>query len=240
MASREQEKERRRLEREEAERAAAGSAARRRRVQVVLGALAALLVAGGVAFAVLSGGEDDPKGGGGGDVALPAKKTDDLEAAAKTAGCTVKEHVDEGDDHLPDKDATFDDYKTNPPTSGTHRPPPAAPDGVYEPGNSPDKEDWVHTLEHGRVIFQYAPGTPQRRIDQLETLMNEPFNGEPGGFKTAVMENNTEMPFAVAALSWSRSLTCERFDDAAFDALRAFRSEFVSQAPEGDFPWPAS
>ncbi len=239
MASREEETERRRLEREEAERAAAGAAARRRRIQVALGALAALLVAGGVAFAVLSGGDDDG-GGGGGAVAVPPQKIDDLDAAIEAAGCTLKEAVDEGNEHLPDKEAKFDDYKTNPPTSGTHRPPPAAPDGFYDPGNSPDKEDWVHTLEHGRVIFQYAPGTPERRVAQLETLMDEPFDGQPGGFKTAVMENNTSMPFAVAAVSWSRFVGCERFTDATFDVLRAFRTEFVGQAPEGDFPWPAS
>jgi hypothetical protein len=238
MASREEEKERRRRERMEAEQAAAGSAARRRRLQIVLGGLAALLLAGGVAFAVLSGGDDAPPDTPD-DAVLPAKKTDDLRAAAKTAGCTVKEFPDEGNEHIR-KDDTFDGYKTNPPTSGTHRDPPAAPDGVYEPGSSPDKEDWVHTLEHGRVIFMYAPSTPQRRIEQLEALMNEPFDGQPGGYKTVVMENNTKMPFAVAAVSWTRYVACREFTDDAFDALRAFRSEFHSQAPEGDFPWPAS
>ncbi len=239
MASREEEKERRRREREAQEQASAGAAARRRRVQLVLGALVAALVLGGVAFAVLSGGDDKDEPGPA--VVLPPKRTSHLETAIQKAdGCELVEAEDEGNDHLPDKDATFDDYRTNPPTSGTHRPPPAAPDGFYEPGTSPDKEDWVHTLEHGRVIFQYAPGTPAERVEQLEKLMDEEFGGQPGGFKTAVMENNTKMPFAVAAVSWTRYVGCKEFTDETFDVLRAFRAKYVGMAPEGDFPWPAS
>jgi hypothetical protein len=242
MASREEEKAQRRAERQAAESAAAGAAERRRRLQLGGGLLLALIVGAIVAFALLSGDDD------GGDppatateppaAALPPKQTDDLAAAVKAAGCTFKEFPDEGNTHLESATATFPGYRTNPPTSGTHRPPPAASDGVYEPGRSPDAEDWVHTLEHGRVIFMYAPGTSPERVAQLEVLMNEPVKKEDGGFKTVLMENNTEMPFAVAAVSWTRYVGCERFEEAAFDALRAFRAEFVEDAPEGDFPWP--
>ncbi|HEV2813274.1 MAG TPA: DUF3105 domain-containing protein [Solirubrobacteraceae bacterium] len=240
MASRQEEKERLRQERLAQQEAEARSAARKRRLQLVGGAVAVLAVAGILAAVLLGGGgeEDDPQPPPPADVSLPPKQTDDLEAAAKAAGCTFKEFPDEGNAHLPSATATFDEYKTNPPTSGTHRPPPAASDGIYEPGASPDKEDWVHTLEHGRVIFMYAPGTPEERRQQLEVLMNEEVKGEAGGFKTVIMENNTDMPFAVAAVSWSRYVACKEFTDGAFDALRAFRAEFVEDAPEGDFPWP--
>ncbi len=241
MSSRKEEKERLRREREEAERAAQAGAARRKRLGIVLGSVLALAVAGIVAFAVL-GGDDGGGGGGGGGgkVAVPAQQTDDLQEAVKAAGCEFKEFEDEGNNHLPNREATFDEYKTNPPTSGTHRPPPAAPDGVYAPGGSPDKEEWVHTLEHGRVIFMYRSGTPKQRQDQLETLMNEKFDGRPGAYKTVLMENNTDMPFAVAAVGWSRYVGCKEFNEKTFDALRTFRSEFVEdeKAPEGEFPWP--
>ncbi len=70
--------------------------------------------------------------------------------------------------------------------------------------------------------------------------MNEPFDDQPEGFKTNVMENNTNMPFAVAAVSWRRYVGCREFTDQSFDALRAFREDFVGDAPEGDFPWPAT
>jgi Protein of unknown function (DUF3105) len=239
MASREEEKERRRQEREALEQAEARSRARRRRLQIVSAAVLGLLAIAGIVLAVASGGDDDggPEPPDDVEVSLPAKKTDDLQAAVRTAGCTFREPRDEGNDHLTNDEATFDDYKSNPPTSGTHRPTPAS-DGVYEPGNSPEPENWVHTLEHGRIIFQYAPGTPQQRIDQLETLMNETVKGEEGGFKTVVMENNTDMPFAVAAVGWNRFVGCREFTDESFDALRAFRTDFVEDAPEGDFPWP--
>jgi hypothetical protein len=186
-------------------------------------------------------GDSGPTGGSGKEGALPAKKTTDLDEAVKTAGCKITEQADEGNKHLAGNDDNFDDYKANPPTSGTHRPV-AAADGEYEPGNSPEPENWVHTLEHGRVILQYKPGTPQQRIDQLRTLMNEEVDGQPEAYKTVLMENNTKMPFAVVALSWRKTLACDEFTDASFDALRAFRNENVDSdlAPEPDFPWPYS
>ena len=244
MASRKEQKEALRAERERKAREAEAAERRRRLIGFGAAGVLALAAIGAIVAVLVLGGDDDkqPGGGGGANVALPEKKTDDLKAAAEAAGCTYKEFPDEGNSHLGSPTATFDEYKTNPPTSGTHRPPPAAPDGVYEPGNSPDKEDWVHTLEHGRVIFMYKPGTDKRRRDQLETLMNEPVGDEPSAFKTVLMENNTKMPFDVAAVSWTRYLGCEEFNDRVFDALRAFREKSIQDnvAPEGDFPWPAN
>jgi hypothetical protein len=201
-----------------------------RRAQLVAGGIAAVVVAVVVVLLVA--------GGGGGDDEPEPRSPVDLRTAVRKAGCTFKEFPDEGQRHLPSRDSTYDGYRTNPPTSGPHRPPPAAADGVYLPGRSPDEEDWVHTLEHGRVIFMYAPREAGRR-DQVEALMDEPVGDEPAGFKTVVMENNTGMPFAVAAVSWRRYVGCPRLDAASLDALRAFRLRFVGDAPEGDFPWPA-
>ena len=89
----------------------------------------------------------------------------------------------------------------------------------------------MHSLEHGRVLFQYRPGTAAARVRQLETLVNEPVKGSEG-YHTVLMENNTEMPYEVAAVSWTRTLGCRRFTDRSWDALRAFRERFVDQAPE--------
>lgn len=241
MSSRKEEKERLRREREEAERRAQAGEGTRKRLAIALGAVLAVAAVVIVVLAV-TGGDDQPEVGGDApqNVSVPPQQTDDLEEAVEAAGCVYEEFPDEGNKHLGSQDATFDDYKTNPPTSGTHRPPPAAVDGVYVPGRSPDKESWVHTLEHGRVILQYAPGTPEQRRAQLEVVMNEELDGREPGYKTVVMENNTDMPFAVAAVAWRRYVACEEFTDAAFDALRAFRAENVenSLAPEAEFPWP--
>jgi hypothetical protein len=243
MASRKEEKERLRAEREAAERAAKASDDRRRRLLAVVGGVVLVAAVAGILVLALGGGDDDPAPGddNGTTASLPAQKTDDLDAAAKAAGCVVEEPKDEGNSHLENDEATFDDYKSNPPTSGTHRPTPA-PDGYYLPGRSPDAENWVHQLEHGRVIFQYAPGTPENRRNQLETLMNEEVGDQPSGYKTSVLENNTDMPFAVAGVAWGAFIGCKQFNDAAFDALRAFRLDQIenTKAPEADFPWPAS
>ncbi len=121
-------------------------------------------------------------------------------------------------------------YDTNPPTSGNHNPTPAE-DGVYNPGNTPEPENYVHSLEHGRIQFQYAKGSPQKTIDTLVALFNEPVNGSPG-YHAQVFENNTEMPAKVAAVAWGQLLTCDTLSDATIDAMRDFRDRYTDKGPE--------
>lgn len=224
MSSRQEEKEQRkreRLEREQAER----KAAKRKRLLQILGAVvagAAIVVAVVLATAV---------GGKGGD-----RDAGDLKAAAKAAGCVVKSFPSEGAEHIessptPKKKLTAADYKTNPPTSGDHSQTPA-PDGLYPPGNEAEIANWIHTLEHGRVIFMYKPGTPTGRITQLQNLFNEEFSDNPAAYHSVLMQNNSEMPFEVAAVAWRRYVGCEKFTDRSLDALRAFREVYVDKAPE--------
>ena len=47
-----------------------------------------------------------------------------------------------------------------------------------------------------------------------------------------LFQNNTNMPYAVAATSWTRLLGCKTFNPRIFDAIRAFRTEYVDKAPE--------
>src|SRR3954467_7898299 len=173
MASRQEEKERRRRERLEAEQAAARSASRKRTLQIAGGAALALIVIGVIAIVALAGGGGNDK-----------VDTSNLAKDATAAGCTFKSYPSEGRNHTTGKVK----YKTNPPTSGNHNPTPAQ-DGIYAPGNTPEKENFVHALEHGRIEIQYAPGTPKRTRDQLETLFNEKVNGTEG-YHTLLFENN--------------------------------------------------
>lgn len=231
MASRQEEKERRRREREEAEQAARRSEARRKRIGMVIGGVlvVALLVAGGVL--AFGGGGDD--GGSGGDTTSASKAPTfgekDLDAAVETAGCELQAHKEEGGTHT----AEDVDYKTNPPTSGAHDPAPAE-DGIYGDG-APDTEQSVHSLEHGRINFQYKPGSPPERVAQLEGMVNEKLKGTEG-YHSLLFENQTEMEASVAATAWvdgePRSLTCPEWNDQVFDAFRAFRLEFVDKGPE--------
>ena len=232
MSSRAEEKERRKAERLRQEQEAASREKRRRIIQISAASVVAVAVIVAAIIAT-SGGDGGDAGSTAaatpGAVALPAKGTDDLEEAAKAAGCKLGRFSDEGQTHVPE--TTRLKYKTNPPTSGDHFQT-AAQDGVYIPGNPAPTGNWVHSLEHGRVLFQYRKGTPQRRIGQLETLFNEPYDGGGAGYHTLLLENTTQMPFAVAGVAWRRYVACTTFTDRTFDALRAFREQAVDKAPE--------
>jgi len=230
MASRQEEKERRKQERIEREQAEAAAARRKRLIQTVAGLAVAAAVAAGVVVATMGGGKDDtsPK------VAIPARKITDLQDAAKAAKCVLTNPPIEGSSHV----TTKVKYKSNPPTSGDHVPPPElAKDGEYTGVASPEPERYVHSLEHGRVIIHYKPGLAKRRIDQLATLFAENSKTDfgldsiNGGF-TLLIANNTKMTQEVAAAAWGHTLGCPAFNDQVFDAIRAFRQRYVLQAPE--------
>ncbi len=228
MSSRAEEKERRRQERLEAEQAAQRSAANRKRLGLVGGGiLAAAIVA--VVVILVTGAGDDGGGGGSeraGSVAIPAREIENLSEAARAAGCELQSPRVEGRGHVGEKVT----YRTNPPTSGDHDPTPSQ-DGVYEVGNPPDIEAAVHSLEHGRILIQYKKGSPAQRIGQLETLFDEELKGS-AGYHTLLFENQTNMPYSVAATAWGQSLTCKAWNDKIFDAIRAFRVQYVDKGPE--------
>ncbi len=228
MSSRQEEKERRRQERLAQEQAAASSARRRRLMGIGLGTLLAVAAIALVAIAATSGGGDDgPTQGEASNVKLPEQQIKDIKQAARAADCVVRTHPSEGQTHV-EGEVT---YKSNPPTSGNHNAEPAQ-DGIYPPGNEPAKENYVHTLEHGRIELQYRPGTSPTQIAQLEAAVNEGLAGRPPGYHMLLFQNNTNMPYAVAATSWTRLLGCKTFNPRIFDAIRAFRTEYVDKAPE--------
>jgi hypothetical protein len=226
MSSRAEEKRRRREERLAKERAAA-QAARRQRTLRTAGAAVLGVAAVGVAIAIAAGG-----GGGGGSsanadgaatpVALPPAKETDLKEAARTAGCTLRDFPSFGQEHT----TSAVTYKSNPPTSGPHNPVPAQ-DGAYAPGNPPAVAQTVHALEHGRVELQWRPGASQRIIGQLQSLFNE-----QDGHHALLFENQTKMPYQVAASAWRHSIGCPKVTAATFDALRDFRKAYTDKGPE--------
>jgi hypothetical protein len=231
MASRAEEKERRRQERLALEESERKSAARTRRLQLAGGALLGVAAVVAVVIAVSSGGSDSsgngpsPSDSANSSVKLPVRKETDLAAAAKTAGCVVKSFPLEGRDHTSAKVT----YKTNPPTSGNHNPDPSQ-DGFY-PNGAPPKERNVHALEHGRIEIQWKPGTPQNVIETLEAIFNEPLKGK-SGYHQLLFENNTGMPFQVAAASWQHYLGCPKWNENVIDAIRSYREQYVDKGPE--------
>ena len=234
MASRQEQKELRRQERLELERREAAAAGRRKRLQLGGGVLLGTVVIAVAVFAISSalGGDDSESGAKApkpADLAaanLPAQETSDYEAAAKAAGCTLSNPPFEAAGH-DDKDFTASDYKTNPPTSGTHNPE-WYDDGVYEPGTTPRLGMLVHTLEHGRVNVQYKKGTPAATVSRLEALVAE----QNEGYHMLLYENTTDMDAAVAATAWTHSLTCPSMNEKVFDAIRTFRARYIDKGPE--------
>jgi Protein of unknown function (DUF3105) len=216
MANRAQEKEQRRRERMAAEESAKQAASRRRMLQIGGGAVLALAAIAAVVVVLAAGGSDSSGEGNAADVA----------AQARAAGCTFTESRSEGREHS-DRQAR---YRTNPPTSGTHDPV-AAEVGVYAPGNEPEPGNQVHALEHGRVLFQYKPGTPAADVAKLRAISQEELNGTPA-YHTLFFQNNTNMRPQFAVTAWTRSLTCDRLTPQAEDAMRAFREQFTDKAPE--------
>ena len=234
MSSRKEEKERLRREREERQQAEQSKAASKRRLQLVAGGVLGVVAIAAVIAAVVSSSGGDDKSSGGtkayGSAAIPARKITDFDAAVKASGCFYKNYPSEGRTHLPSNTAVNNTYKTNPPTSGNHRPVPAE-DGVYAPANTPDKENYVHTLEHGRIELQYAPTAPQAVRDQLNTLFNEKNKGV-AGYHMLLFQNNTNMPYEVAATAWTNLIGCKTVNAKTWDALRAFRDRFTDKGPE--------
>ena len=157
-------------------------------------------------LAIASGGDDD----GGtettatdADAELPASKTDDLDEAvknAKAAGCVFKEFEDEGNQHLATPRRDLRRVQDEPADLGHARPAARGLRRRLRPGQLAAKEDWVHSLEHGRVILQYKPGTPQDADRPARDALRRGGRTQPGGYKTLLFENNTNMPFAVAAV----------------------------------------
>jgi hypothetical protein len=231
VSSRQQEKERRRQERLAAERAAASAASRRKRMTYALAGLLAILLIGVVALlatgAIGGDGGDGPAQADTVDaVPIPEQQIGDLQDAAKAAGCRLASPEIAGATHDPEKNFQAGDYTTNPPTSGDHNPV-WYEDGIYEPGTTPRLGELVHTLEHGRINVQYKPGTPERTVGQLESVL-----AEFDGYHMLLYENTTGMDAAVAATTWGQSLTCPRMNDKVFDALRTFTREYVDTGPE--------
>jgi hypothetical protein len=199
-----------------------------RRLQMVLGGVLAAGIVVAVVIGILAvGGDRDPAPAAGQTPAapIPAQRVSDLKTAVAESGCELTHPPSEGRGHEA-RDFTPADYRSNPPSSGTHFPV-AAQDGIYAPGSEPPLGMLVHSLEHGRINLQYAPGTPARLVSQLETLVSE-----NGGYHMLLYRNVTGMQAKVAATAWGHVLTCQKTGPRMWDALRAFRDGYVDKAPE--------
>jgi hypothetical protein len=144
-----------------------------------------------------------------------AARTSDLAAAAKAAGCKLELKLrDEGHEHIP-AGSEPPEYETDPPTSGPHVEPPfQQADGAYT--ETPAEIDYVHSLEHGRLEIQYSPDLPEQAQLELKGLYDTMYGA-------ALLFPNDQMPYEVAATTWTNMLACPKYEGAkTLDAIRAF------------------
>lgn len=156
-------------------------------------------------------------------IALTSGSQSELEAAAKQAGCTFNQNKNEGAEH---QDPSYNfRYKANPPTSGNHTPT-WAEDGAYDRAQY-STPYLVHGLEHGRIEYLWNPNKiSATQLGSLKKL----YDDDP--YHLILHPNTTDMPYAIAAVAWDRSLTCPEMNDDVFAALRLFRLTWIDQAPE--------
>jgi hypothetical protein len=231
MANR-REEERARLREAREEREKAHTSSERKRLllgYIAAGAIGVAIVAAIVIVAISSGGGesglshiDQESGSTNGvqpdDRSGPkpaAVKVANLKKAAKEAGCDLHLHLkDEGHQHIPPGSAA-PKYHTNPPTSGSHvEPPYQQADGAYS--EEPLKIDFVHSLEHGRMEIQYSPNLAEADQLALKGLYETLYGG-------TLLFPNGEMPYAVAATTWTNLLGCKQYKGAiTLDAIRDF------------------
>ena len=228
---REEERERLRQAREEKEKTHTSSERTRLLLGYGLAGVIGLVVVAGIVFAITSSG-----GGEGGEAAhinvesgstngvSPDDRTGvkpvgirelDLEQAAKAAGCDLRRNLkNEGAVHIP-TGSEAPEYKTSPPTSGNHVDPPyQQADGAYT--EMPLPINMVHSLEHGRMEIQYSPDLPEEEQLELKGL----YDAMHGA---TLLFPNDEMPYAVAATTWTNLIGCKKYEGKkTLEAIAAF------------------
>lgn len=194
-----------------------------------------VLVAVVVAIVVLAGG-----GGGGsasadmlpdgGDYPEPAQ-VDEVEQAARAAGCELESHRADSREHVADLSETID-YDSKPPTSGTHYQE-WADDDAYE--EAPDAKELVHTMEHGRVIVWFKKSLTADRRAALKAYYDD------DSYQMVLVPDETGMTYDVAATAWNRDpqpngtgrlLGCPNYNDDVFTALESFKDNNRGIGPE--------
>lgn len=160
------------------------------------------------------------------ETATPEAKATPLQRAAKAAGCVLIDPPNEGAEHVA-QPTSIANYGSNPPTSGVHAPSPAPP-GVYARDEAPDLEFTVHSLEHGRINMQYAKDVPDATVEKLTKLVE----ASEDGYHILLFQNQTNMPYEVAATAWDHLIGCETFNAKTTRALGEFWKTYVDKGPE--------
>ena len=117
-------------------------------------------------------------------------------------------------------------YPSTPPAGGPHWSIPTRC-GLYAEAQA--FEGFVHTMEHGAIIWYYDPAqwTPEA-IDQFGELARELLN-DGNRLALAPVPPNDALAQPIALAAWGHLLFLEEFEP---DSIRAFVDKFKDQGPE--------
>lgn len=150
-----------------------------------------------------------------------------FQAVSQDVGQVV---ADEGRSHV--AAGTQVQYKSQPPTSGSHYAAPDAPVAWQYIGSMPP-EVWVHNLEHGGIVILYnCPTGCDDVVKQLTTYVNSLVPAEPkfGEYKIIMSPYSQGMgTHSVALLAWGRIEFLDGYDQAK---ITQFYESHVDKGPE--------
>lgn len=159
-------------------------------------------VVAGLVVAALGGADEDT------EATLPPVRETQLVRAVQASGCELRRSVG-GEQLRPAVDG--------PPTA------PALP-RFYE--EAPPAARLTGALRTGVIVIFYREDLDEKRLEQLRSLQTV----IPSG--TIVAPDTSGMRYEVAVAAYRRLLGCDRFTDAAIDALRLFRGRYVGIGPD--------
>jgi uncharacterized protein DUF3105 len=119
------------------------------------------------------------------------------------------------------------DFKTNPPTSGSHYPTWTRP-GIYP--EAQDSGNWVHSLEHGYVVLLYnCPDGCPDDVDKLRKFYESAPKSAKYGYQKLIVQPYANMPHMFAAVAWTH---LEEMDQLNLDEIGAFYRAYMDHGPE--------
>jgi Protein of unknown function (DUF3105) len=145
--------------------------------------------------------------------------------------CEVTDFSPQGRSHVEELQDDFE-YNSIPATSGPHYGQPRGP-AIWNVYTEPvQQERLVHNLEHGGVVVQYGGEIPQATVSELVNW----YEDDPRGVLLAPLppeleEERPELAGKVALTAWTHLMTCDTFEEDAFDS---FLDEY--RGPQGDAP----
>ena len=178
------------------------AAAKRRKQMMIAGVLLAALL-GAIVYGVQRGRNERAA----------------ARAAAQEAGCGAVQDVDnQGRNHIPISE-NFDDYNSNPPTSGPHYAERLANWGTYN--EEVPKTTLVHNLEHGGIVIHYKDQNDDQ-VDRIDSFVE--------GYSDGVIANpNPSIDKPIVMTSWTHLQKCETFNA---EAVAGYIREYCNKGPE--------